>query len=279
MPSLSTTPSKEAAMDRFDRTEADILGRMEKATPTLYERISAKAKDGDMVRAEIAQICLDENVRQIDTGTERFKAFVESIKETGMLQPPVITIMDGRVVCVAGHRRIFAAKELGHDTVRCVFRLWQDEEGKDIATLVENIQRESLAPLDLARAISKLVSRKDSIQKAAEILGRNRKYVERLRIIDSWNEEAKTLIRNHPTKFPLKTLYGIASRGRANSEVVAALKEVMTGTASSSKTYRSKPLEEQELTQYFLQKKLPSRDQELVTSVLKEFGLIRRASR
>lgn len=267
-------------MDRFERTEAEIMGRMQQATPTLYDRLVAKAKDGDMVRAEIAQIGLDENVRDIDVGTERFKQFVESIKETGMLQPPVITIINERVVCVAGHRRILAAKELGQDTVRCVYRIWADPEAKDVATLVENIQREALAPLDLARAVSRLVSRRNSIQKAAEILGRNRKYVERLCIIDSWNDEAKTIIRNHPTKFPLKTLYGIAMRGRASSEVVAVLKEVMIGSSSSSsKTYRSKPLEEQELSQYFTLKKFPARDQELVTSVLKEFGFIRRAAR
>ncbi len=76
----------------------------------------------------------------------------ESIRTKGLLQPIVVrAVGDGAFELVAGERRWRAAKLAGLDTIPAVVRDLSDSESLEIA-LIENIQREDLAPLERAAA-------------------------------------------------------------------------------------------------------------------------------
>jgi ParB family chromosome partitioning protein len=87
---------------------------------------------------------------------EALKELVESIKATGVVQPVVVRpIANGRFQLVAGERRWLASKSAGKATIPAVIREVSDAQALEI-TIIENLQREDLNPVEQARAFERL---------------------------------------------------------------------------------------------------------------------------
>jgi len=76
----------------------------------------------------------------------------ESIKRYGVLQPILVREKDGKYEIVAGERRWRAAKIAGLTRIPAIVKDFSDEEVL-LISLVENLQREDLNPVERARAI------------------------------------------------------------------------------------------------------------------------------
>jgi ParB family chromosome partitioning protein len=89
---------------------------------------------------------------------EALDALAASIREVGVLQPIVVGPADdeGRHVLVAGERRLRAAKVAGLYEIPAMIRR-SDDAGRLAESLVENIQREDLGPLEEAAAYRSLL--------------------------------------------------------------------------------------------------------------------------
>jgi len=80
----------------------------------------------------------------------------ESIRSSGVVQPVVLRpAANGRFQLVAGERRWLASKRVGKSTVPAVVRQISNEQAMEI-TIVENLQREDLNPMEQARAFERL---------------------------------------------------------------------------------------------------------------------------
>lgn len=88
--------------------------------------------------------------------TERLQELSQSIKVNGVIQPLVVRKRDGRYQLVAGERRWRAAKMSGLTRVPVVVQNISDEQLLEV-TLIENIQREDLTAIEVARAFDRLV--------------------------------------------------------------------------------------------------------------------------
>jgi ParB family chromosome partitioning protein len=86
---------------------------------------------------------------------ERLAELAQSIRANGIIQPLVVRKVGDRYQLVAGERRWRAAKLAGLDQVPVVVQDIPDERLLEI-TLVENIQREDLNPIETATAFSRL---------------------------------------------------------------------------------------------------------------------------
>jgi ParB family chromosome partitioning protein len=86
---------------------------------------------------------------------ERLAELAQSIQINGIVQPLVVRRAGDRYQLVAGERRWRAAKLAGLDTVPVVVRDIPDERLLEI-TLIENIQREDLNPIETAVAFDRL---------------------------------------------------------------------------------------------------------------------------
>jgi ParB family chromosome partitioning protein len=78
-----------------------------------------------------------------------------SIKQYGILQPLVITQIDGDYVIVAGERRYHAAKKAGLTHLPVLVRTTKELERLEIG-LIENMQRVDLSPLEQALSMARL---------------------------------------------------------------------------------------------------------------------------
>ncbi len=88
---------------------------------------------------------------------DELEGLAQSIKEHGVLQPIVVRRKgDGVYELIAGERRLRAATIAGLSTIPALVRNSNDEKSLALA-LVENIQRESLNPMEEAKAYSRLM--------------------------------------------------------------------------------------------------------------------------
>jgi ParB family chromosome partitioning protein len=81
-----------------------------------------------------------------------------SLKQSGLLQPILVRRKgDGMFELISGERRWRAAKDAGLETIQAVIRNCGDEESIILA-LVENLQREDLNPIEIARAYHRMLT-------------------------------------------------------------------------------------------------------------------------
>lgn len=103
-----------------------------------------------------------------------------SIRQVGVLQPILVTEIEGRYRIIAGERRWRAARLAELEEIPAIVRPLDEIERME-AALIENIQREDLNPLEEALAVRALMEKCGLTQeKAAERLGRSRPAVANL---------------------------------------------------------------------------------------------------
>ncbi len=106
---------------------------------------------------------------------EAFEELVRSIKEKGILQPILVREKGGGIYeCIAGERRLRAAKKAGLKEVPAIVKVISDEEAVVIA-LIENLQRKNLNPLEEALGYKNLIEKFGYTQEeVAEKVGKDR---------------------------------------------------------------------------------------------------------
>jgi ParB family transcriptional regulator, chromosome partitioning protein len=79
-----------------------------------------------------------------------------SIKQKGLINPPLVRLKDDHYELVAGHRRLEACKLLGWQNITCHIVDVDDKNAYEIS-LIENVQQKTMSPLEEARAFKEYV--------------------------------------------------------------------------------------------------------------------------
>ena len=106
---------------------------------------------------------------------QALRELAESIKKHGVIMPIVVNDNgDGSYMIIAGERRFRASKLAGKNTIPVVIRNYSDREIKEIS-LIENLQREDLNPIEAATAMKQLmIDYKLTQDELAERIGKSR---------------------------------------------------------------------------------------------------------
>ena len=108
---------------------------------------------------------------------DELESLAESIRSQGIIQPLLVRTDDVGYELVAGERRLRAASLAGLDRVPVVVKDVSNAKMLEIS-IVENIQRENLNPMEEAEAYHRLISEFDLTQdQAAERVGKSRSAV------------------------------------------------------------------------------------------------------
>jgi ParB family chromosome partitioning protein len=109
---------------------------------------------------EIPVTAVDPNPLQPRTHfpESRLKELSDSIRSSGVVQPILVRKVGVRFQIVAGERRWRAAKLAGLERVPAVVRSLSDRDTLQLA-LTENMMREDLNPLDVARGMEAMIQR------------------------------------------------------------------------------------------------------------------------
>jgi len=109
---------------------------------------------------------------------QKLAELAASIKTHGILQPLIVAEgeQEGYII-IAGERRWRAAQSIGLLQVRCIIRSFEQQQLQELS-LIENIQRVDLAPLEEALAYRDLLDQYNYTQEAlAARLGKSRSYI------------------------------------------------------------------------------------------------------
>lgn len=127
-----------------------LLPRAASAAP------SADAETGKPREIPVGEI--DRNPFQTRTSfpDDKLEELASSIKANGVVQPILVRRQaNGRFQLIAGERRWLASQRAGKTTVPAILRQVSDEQAMEI-TIVENLQRADLNPMEQARAFDRL---------------------------------------------------------------------------------------------------------------------------
>ena len=193
-----------------------------------------------IIEVELARIAPNPGQPRKTFSEASIEELAATIKEVGLLQPIILRrAEDGAYVIVAGERRWRACKRLAWASMDAVV---VDGKNADEISIIENMQRENLKPLEEAEAIETLIKNHNYTQEdAARILGKSRSSITELlgllRLPEAIRIECRTF------DIPKSTLLAISRMGP--EEQGAAFEAAKGGGMSvrAAKAIQSRPAE------------------------------------
>ena len=142
-----------------------------KVVEKVIEKIVEKPAE---IKLKINQIEPNREQPRKNFDEEALQELSESIRQFGILQPLIVQERDDYYVIIAGERRWRAAKLAGLKEVPVIIRKMSEQEIVEIS-LIENIQRENLNPIEEAAAYKRLLTEFQLKQEeVAERVGKSR---------------------------------------------------------------------------------------------------------
>jgi ParB family chromosome partitioning protein len=135
------------------------------------------------------------------TDTGEIDSLLESIQANGLLHPIIVRPADGGFEVVAGNRRFAACMRLGHQSIACRILELDDKQAFEIS-LVENIQRNTLNPIEEAKAFKRYVDEfgYGGVSELSKKIGRSQEHVsKRLQLLKLPKRVQREIIRRRIT--------------------------------------------------------------------------------
>ena len=162
-----------------------ILGEIDEETNQVSALIEKKATDG-ITFLPISVLQAGKFQPRKVFKDDYLQDLIASIKEKGVLQPLLVRqIGANRYEIIAGERRFRASQAAGLSQVPVIIKNFNDEETLEVS-LIENLQRQDLNPLEEAEGYQRLMSEFNRTQEElAKVVGKSRSYVANiLRLLD-----------------------------------------------------------------------------------------------
>ena len=175
--------------------------------------IRLEAEPGEKIQqVDLSRIVPSPLQPRKDFARDALTELVESIRQHGIIQPLVVRLVAGQHELIAGERRWRAAQEAGLTQAPVITRVATDLEVLELS-LIENLQRADLNPIEEAQAYARLSNEFGMRQEdIAQKVGRSRAAVANsMRLLDL-HEQVQTWVTQ-----------GLLSVGHA--KVLLALKE------------------------------------------------------
>jgi len=132
---------------------------------------------------------LNEDLKNERKTFRNMEGLIASIKAVGLVEPITVTPEpDDSYRIITGHRRYRAAKAAGLEQVEVLIREPEDELIRRQKSVVSNVQREDVGPVELAEGLQSLMDEHPKIKSQddlAKLIGKDKTWVSRmLRILD-----------------------------------------------------------------------------------------------
>ena len=123
---------------------------------TAVAAAAIKTADGELREISLEEVERNPYQTRRQLKEETLNELAASIRANGVMQPIVVRPQkDGRYQLIAGERRWQASKRAGKTHIPALVRQVSDQQALEM-TIIENIQRDDLGPLEQARAFDRL---------------------------------------------------------------------------------------------------------------------------
>lgn len=188
--------------------EALLSTPVEEVTPTLKKSLH---------EVDIALVDPNPYQPRMEMDQNAFEELKQSVREKGIIQPIAIRpSQDGRYQLIAGERRLKAAHAVGLKLIPAyIISIENDSEMLEIA-LIENVQREHLNPIDLAKGYQRLIEEVSLTQEeVAEKIGKDRATVANIiRLLKLPDRIQESLKKNEIREGHARALLGLLESER-----------------------------------------------------------------
>ena len=146
----------EAEINARDQIISDSIANNEIKNEIKNDQVRNDADRNDPVTVRISEVEPNRDQPRKYFDDEKLEELSESIKTYGILQPILVQKKDGYYEIIAGERRWRAALKAGLKEIPVIIREYTDKEILELS-LIENIQREDLNPIEEAEAYKRLI--------------------------------------------------------------------------------------------------------------------------
>lgn len=204
-----------------------VFADIENSANDKIKRINIlKANVGKIANISLDEIETSNNIRKnIDTKSEGFLRLVESVKKYGILENVVAELRinkketDYKLVCIAGHRRILAAKAAENITkIPCLLQSYSIKGDSVGAALAENLNREDLHCLDVADGYKELLAAGWTEETLSKHFARDVRTVRHYLKMAGWSDEIKKSFRERSDVFSTRVIMRQFAYRKYNSE-------------------------------------------------------------
>ena len=163
----------------FDEAQAVDLG------PGIVSLIESKE-----IHAQIREIPMDKilpNPAQprLSYEEDSLTELADSIREHGVLQPILVRPVGSQYELIAGERRWRASRMAQRETIPAIVAEFDDQTALEVS-IIENLQREDVSPLEEAAMFRKMMDLGYSLRQLAQKIGKDKGYVEnRMRLAEA----------------------------------------------------------------------------------------------
>lgn len=204
-----------------------------------------KQKESEELVQKIKLIDIEPNEGQARKifNDESIEELSESIRKYGVIQPIIVTKKDKYYQIIAGERRWRASKKAGLAEIPAIVRDDDERKNREIS-LIENIQREDLNPIDKARGIKTLMDEYTLTQaEVADILGKARSSIANsVRILNLDERVIELASEGKLTEGHCKTLMSIEDKEKQYQMALNIIEQGNSVSESAKKLKNSKQL-------------------------------------
>ena len=204
-------------------------------TPAVTARTDVVESGERVHQISLAKIVPSTFQPRKDFGREALQELIDSIRQHGIIQPLIVRQAGTRFELIAGERRWRAAQEVGLASVPAIVRTANDLEVLELS-LIENLQRADLNPIEEAQGYARLVNEFGMRQEDVALkVGRSRAAVANaLRLLDLHPQVQVWLAQNLVSVGHAKVLLAL----KAHEEQLLAAETVLRRNATVRSTER-----------------------------------------
>jgi ParB family chromosome partitioning protein len=142
----------------------------------------------------------------------KLQELTDSIKEKGILEPLIVRKVAEGYELIVGERRWRAAQKAGLKEVPILVKEVEDREALELS-LIENLQREDLNPIEEAEGLKRLIEEGISQEELATRIGKDRTTISNtLRLLKLPSEVKSELLQNHITSGHARAILSLETK-------------------------------------------------------------------
>ena len=163
----------------FDEAQATDLA------PGIVSLIESRATHAQIREVPVAKILPNPAQPRLSYEEDSLTELADSIREHGVLQPILVRPVGSQYELIAGERRWRASRMAQRDSIPAIVVEFDDETALEVS-IIENLQREDVSPLEEASMFRKMTDLGYSVRQLAQKIGKDKGYVEnRMRLADA----------------------------------------------------------------------------------------------
>jgi ParB family chromosome partitioning protein len=159
------------------------------------------------------------------------EGLIASVKAVGLIEPITVTSEEGKegvYRIVTGHRRYRAAKAAGIAQVEILIREPDDELTRRVKSIISNIQREDVGPVEMAEALQGLMDEDQRVKTQddlARLIGKQKSWVSGMLNILALSTDLRRKVQTSELSISYDSIMNIARIGdrKAQKELIDAV--------------------------------------------------------